>query len=95
MMKGKRGRGERDKMSSPGKKKKVPLPFKRKKEGKGKEMSEKKIVPFSHTEKKEGLPVVHLAEFIFIDRIRLYKRNEPANGRCYDSITERSEILLL
>lgn len=65
-----------------------------KQKGKGKESPS-----FSHKqdkrERKEGLPVIHLAEFIFIDRIRLYERNKPANGRCYDSITERSEILLL
>jgi hypothetical protein len=67
------------------------------KEGRKEERGES--LSFSHTKKKERqkerLPVIHLAEFILINRIRLYKRNEPANGRCYDSITERSEILLL
>ena len=45
--------------------------------------------------KKERLPVIHLAEFILIDRIRRNKRNEAANASGNNSVTERSEILLL
>ena len=85
-------------MSSPGFGEKFPLPSMKRGRERGRKNEERRVSPSLTQEKerrKERLPVVHLAEFILIDRIRRNKRNEAANASGYYSIVERSEILLL